>query len=224
MKRIEGRRLEPLDETGLTALRGRFAHCLVDVGTGDGRFVYRTAVERPDTLCIGLDPVAEALRKVSAKAARKPAKGGVDNALFLIGAAEDLPGPLAGLATEITVNYPWGSLLRGVTEPEATMLRNLGALADPQLPEGARFCFLINSSVFDDGDYRDRLALPPLDAKRAHQDLVPAYAAAGWTLEEVEELAGDAPHHTSWGRRLVRGSGRRTLLLAGRVRPETIKR
>ena len=215
MKVVRGRRITPLDAAVLRDLRQRFAHCLVDVGTGDGRFVYRTAVERPDTLCIGLDPVAEALRKTSDKAARKPARGGLDNALFLIAAAEDLPGPLAGVADEIIVNYPWGSLLRGITEPQASMLETLAGLARPQ---GAAFLFLINASVFADDDYRDRLSLPPLDADWARRELIPAYAAAGWVLQEVEELAGDAPHHTSWGRRLVRGSGRRTLLLAGRIR------
>ncbi len=217
MKIVQGRSIEPLEPAALQELRQRFAHCLVDVGTGDGRFVYRTAVERPDTLCVGLDPVAEALRKVSAKAGRKPARGGLDNALFLLAAAEDLPGPLAGVADEILVNYPWGSLQRGVVEPEPNLLEKLGGLAGP---DGARFFFLINASVFQNEDYRDRLALPALDAERAHRELVPAYRQAGFHLERVEELAGDAPHHTSWGRRLVRGSGRHTLLLAGSVTPK----
>jgi len=217
MKIVQGRSIEPLESEAFQALRQRFAHCLVDVGTGDGRFVYRTAVERPDTLCIGLDPVAEALRKVSAKAGRKPARGGLDNALFLIATAEDLPGPLVGAADEIIVNYPWGSLQRGVVEPERELLEKLGGLAGS---EGARFLFLINASVFENEDYRDRLALPALDGERAHRELVPAYRQAGFDLERVEELAGDAPHHTSWGRRLVRGSGRHTLLLAGSVTPK----
>jgi 16S rRNA (adenine(1408)-N(1))-methyltransferase len=220
MKVVQGRRITPLDADAFRALRQRFAHCLVDVGTGDGRFVYRTAVERPDTLCVGLDPVADALRKISAKAGRKPAKGGVENALFLVGAAEDLPGPLAGAADEITVNYPWGSLQRGIVAPEPRLLEKLAALADSATAEvNPRFTFLINSSVFSNEDYRDRLALPELDAERARGELVPRYREAGLVLETIEELAGDAPHHTSWGRRLVRGSGRHTLLLAGSVTP-----
>ena len=217
MKALQGRRITPLEPAAFQQLRERFGHCLVDVGTGDGRFVYRTAVERPDTLCIGLDPVAEALRKVSDKAGRKPARGGLDNALFVSAAAEDLPGPLAGAADEIIINYPWGSLQRGVVEPQASLLENLAGLAGPA---GARFLFLINASVFRNEEYRDRLALPALDADRAHRELVPAYLEADFRLDRVEELAGDAPHHTSWGRRLVRGSGRHTLLLAGSVKPK----
>ena len=48
----------------------------------------------------------------AAQARRKPARGGAPNALFIVAAAEALPEPLTGIADEITINYPWGSLLR----------------------------------------------------------------------------------------------------------------
>ena len=86
---------------------------LADLGTGDGRFVLATAAANPTRLVIGIDPVADALVGASRRAAAAPRKGGLPNALFVAGAAESLPRGLHGLAERVTVNLPWGSLLRG---------------------------------------------------------------------------------------------------------------
>jgi 16S rRNA (adenine(1408)-N(1))-methyltransferase len=58
------------------------------MGTGDGRYVLRTAAERPDTLVIGLDANAAAMAAASRRAARR---GAVPNALFAVVAAEHPP-------------------------------------------------------------------------------------------------------------------------------------
>jgi 16S rRNA (adenine(1408)-N(1))-methyltransferase len=39
----------------LEALRGEYLECAVDVGTGDARYAYHLASERPDWLVLGLD-------------------------------------------------------------------------------------------------------------------------------------------------------------------------
>lgn len=213
MRILDGKNERPLDEDELREARADYAHCLVDVGTGDGRFVLRHAREHPATLAIGVDAVADAMKKEATRARRKPAKGGAPNARFVVAAAEDLPGPLAGLADLLTVNYPWGSLQRTLVEPVPALLERLLAVAAP----GARLVVLLNASVFEQDEYRERLALPPLDAERARRELAPAYARLGVELDRIEELAGDAPHRTSWGQRLTRGSARSTLLLAGTV-------
>lgn len=212
MRILDGKQEQDLDAEALWEERRGYDHCLVDVGTGDGRFVLRHAKEHPDTFCLGIDAVADAMRKEAVRARRKPTRGGAANARFLVAAAEDLPGPLPGIADLLTVNFPWGSLQRILVEPVEPQLRRLAALAVP----GARVVILLNASVFDDYDYRDRLALPPLDAERARRELVPVYARAGIAIEEVTELAGEIPHRTSWGQRLVRGSSRSMLMLAGR--------
>lgn len=213
MRIVEGKTLAPAAADDLARLRAGYDHCLVDVGTGDGLFPYRWAREHPEDLAVGVDAVGDALVKLATKARRKPAKGGAPNLLLAVAAAETLPGPLAGWADEVTVNYPWGSLLRDLVAPEPALLRRLAALCRP----GARFTALLNSSVFNDSDYRDRLALPPLTEERARKELVPAYAASGIRLDLVRGLAGEPSHRTTWGQRLVRGSGRNTLHLAGSV-------
>ena len=60
----------------------------VDLGTGDGRYVLKTAAAQPETLVIGLDASAGAMAVASRRATRREA---VPNALFAVVAAEHPP-------------------------------------------------------------------------------------------------------------------------------------
>jgi 16S rRNA (adenine(1408)-N(1))-methyltransferase len=187
-------------------MSGRVA---IDLGTGDGRFVLRRARADPGTEWIGIDPLAESFADSARRAARKPERGGAPNARFVVGTVESLPAELAGSAELVTVNYPWGSLLRAVAGPDVAVLRSVAGLLRP----GGRLVALLNLSAADDPAYAERLELPPLDDDHLGERLVPGWRDAG--LERVAwwRLApGEEPEHrTSWGQRLVRGSGRETL-------------
>ena len=50
---------------------------IIDIGTGDGRFVYQSARRNPNKFHIGIDPNTRPLTKISEKIHRKPAKGGL---------------------------------------------------------------------------------------------------------------------------------------------------
>ena len=86
---------------------------MIDLGTGDGRFVLAAAAADPDTLVIGIDASAGAMAEASRRAARPARRGGLPNALFVVAAAEALPPELDGVADVVTIQLPWGSLLRG---------------------------------------------------------------------------------------------------------------
>src|SRR5688500_12383577 len=73
----------------------------IDVGAGDGRWAYEQARRDPTTFHIALDPDADALAQYAFRAARKPARGGVANACFVVASAESPPPELAGLATAL---------------------------------------------------------------------------------------------------------------------------
>jgi hypothetical protein len=49
---------------------------IIDIGTGDGRFVYRSVRRNPNKFYIGIDPNVRPLEKISEKIHRKPNKGG----------------------------------------------------------------------------------------------------------------------------------------------------
>ena len=87
----------------------------------------RRARAHPDELVIGIDADASAMAESSRRAASNPRKGGVANAVFLAGAADDLPGPLCDRADRVTIALPWGSLLRGVLTGDHNLLSGLGA-------------------------------------------------------------------------------------------------
>jgi 16S rRNA (adenine(1408)-N(1))-methyltransferase len=103
----------------------------VDLGTGDGRFVLATAAANPTRLVIGIDPVADALAEASRRAAAPARKGGLPNALFVAAAAESLPRDLHGVAERVTLNLPWGSLLRGALALDERAAAGIACLVAP---------------------------------------------------------------------------------------------
>lgn len=185
----------------------------VDLGTGDGLYVLHEAREHPTHLVIGLDAAGDNLRKTAAKSRRKAAKGGAPNALFVVSAVEALPDCLKGTAHRITVNYPWGSLLRAVTLPDPVILAGMKQLGKA----GTRVDMLINTHIFNDPDYLERLEMPSLDETYLHEVLLPAYSEAGFAFEEHRFFHGPSPHRTTWGQRLIKGSNRGTLALHGHL-------
>ena len=208
-----GKESFPLADDEFDALVGEYDDVVADLGTGDGRFVLRTARERPRSLVIGIDPVQEAMADVARRSSAKPSRGGVPNALFLVASAEALPAVLRGRVSLLTVNYPWGSLLRTLVEPDPGGLRAVVDLLRP----GGRLVALLNASVTDDRDYGERLGLPLLEDDHIDERLVPGWQQSGlegvtWHRLEPDE---EPEHHTSWGRRLVRGSNRRTIVVEG---------
>ena len=170
----------------------------IDIGTGDGRQVYRVAREDPTGLFIGVDANAEALQQVSYRASRKPARGGVANAVFVHASLDDLPGALARLADRVTVFYPWGSLLRALVDPDERALAALAGLGRA----GASFEARINRSAADP----DALEL---------ERLMCAYRRAGI---HVAPEAVSPDDRSTWAARL-RPHDRRVVRLSGRILP-----
>ena len=209
MRVQRGRETVTVPGDDLRAAVAAHARTLVDLGTGDGRFALRAAREDPGRLVVGVDPVAEAMRESSWRASRKPARGGAPNAWFVVGSLEALPAALHGVADEVTVNFPWGSLLEAVSVPRPEGLATLGAVLKP----GGELSVVLNRSAQLDPAYAGRIGVPVLDDAHVRETLLPGYAAAGFEALEERSPAG----RTSWGRRLVEGSGRNVLALRFRA-------
>jgi len=207
-------RLQKLSGEALRERASCASRVLVDLGTGDALFPYRQARADPSALCIGVDPAADNMRKTSARIGRKPARGGVENLLLVVARAEALPEALRGLATRLTVLFPWSGLLRALVQPDPAVLATMRSLL---LPTG-RLDSLINLQVFEDAAYRARQDLPELDLAYVQQVLQPRYSRAGLPIETCQELGpGPLPMRTSWGQHLALGSKRRTLQLVARA-------
>jgi len=104
---------------------------IVDLGTGDGRAVLARATLDPRAFVIGIDANAAGMVESSRRAARRRGDRRADNAIFLVEAAEALPGLLAGTASLGTITMPWGSLLRGVLGLDLVALRGVTSIVAP---------------------------------------------------------------------------------------------
>jgi len=207
--RVLGRKLSPFGESDLRAWSEVSESILIDVGTGQGKFILDAAREDPVRFCIGIDAVAENMAPAARTAGASSRKGGLPNALFVRAAAERLPGPFEELADALTVQYPWGSLMRIVSAPVVEHLRGLRALCKP----GAAVSILLNHSVFEDRAYLERLGMGDIADPADNPQLPIDYARAGFGITQRDLIQGDPPIRSAWGRHLVRGSARATLMI-----------
>lgn len=184
---------------------------VVDIGTGDGRFVYQCARSQPTKFFIGIDANAKALEKISEKIYRKPAKGGLPNILFVQAAVENLPPELDGVADEIHIHFPWGSLLRAVLSADAEVLGNLRRICAP----GCLLEIITGLDPLRDRAEIERLELPALSEEYLETILVHKYRAAGFDVLEKGTLspAEWAQLRTSWARRLQGNTMREVVYL-----------
>ena len=170
------------------------------------------ARKRPTTLFVGIDPVHSAMIDASRRAAAKPSRGGRPNAMFVQSGLEILPGEFDGIADEITVNYPWGSLLRAVALPEARPLSRLARLAK----SGGQIEIQINVHPFHDPAYAARVRLSDALLILDREAFVDAYARAGLIVTDIVDVSAN-PRATRWGNQLAFGS--RQILCVRSVRP-----
>lgn len=185
----------------------------MDIGTGDGRFVYRSAKENPNKFFIGIDANTKPLEKISIKATRKPSKGGLPNVLFVQAAIENLPEELNAAADEIHIHFPWGSLLRAVALGDENVLASLRRISAPE-------CLLeIVIGIDNERDKTEieRLELPKLSEEYLQKILIPKYETAGFEILEKGVLSSDewSRIETSWARKLQNNDNRKiTYLIA----------
>jgi len=131
----------------------------------------------------------------SLRAARPERRRGLANALFIVAAAEAPPAELCGLADELTILFPWGSLLRGALAVDAQAAAGIAALLRP----GGRLTTFI--SITD----RDVAAAgtPPL--RQADADVIAdRWSAYGLHLVGYAPATGEEVQASgsSWARRL----------------------
>jgi 16S rRNA (adenine(1408)-N(1))-methyltransferase len=196
MECMSGKRSLQVDATTLSGQIDGYAERLIDIGTGDGRFVLASAQARPRVFALGIDACRQNLRVASRCAP--------ENALFVIANALALPGELDGVATQITINFPWGSLLKGLVAGEATLLRGLAALCRP----GARMDVRLNGGALAAAGWT-------LDKGAAHIRRV--LCSSGFALDAPVALGPGKLRQipTTWAKRLAFGRDPRAMALHG---------
>lgn len=121
METIRGKLSLDLDLDGLNERLTNYKRVILDLGTGDGRYVRCLADKHPDWFIIGVDSCRENLRKNS--------RIRVPNILFVIASAQNLPCELNGLVSHVTINFPWGSLLESLLAADAALISGLSSVS-----------------------------------------------------------------------------------------------
>lgn len=196
METIRGRRSLTLDLNGLKNRLTNHNRVVLDLGTGDGRYARTLAGEHPDWFVIGLDACRENLREHS-QAKRQ-------NLLFIIASAQKLPKELNGLASHISINFPWGSLLESLLVGDALLLRGLERVSGSSASLDVR---LNGGALAEAGTTLEA------GAHTIHSNLL----RAGWQVKMPALLDGIALRDfpSTWAKRLAFGRDPRALVLNG---------
>src|SRR5262249_32129632 len=120
-----------------------------------------------------------------------------------------------GVANEVHVHFPWGSLLKAVATGDVTLLENVRRIcADEALLE-----VVIGIDPVRDKSELERLGVQPLTLEVVDTVLVPNYAAAGFEIiERGIIVASEWPElETSWAKRLQGNEQRPITYLIARV-------
>ena len=187
----------------------------VDIGTGDGKRLYRVAKAAPETLFIGIDPVRENMLDTAKKIGKKPEKGGLRNLLLVIGAVETLPAELDGLADEVTVYFPWGSLLECVVKPVPGSMEQIRRIAK----DGAAFTFITTYQTSYEAGEIEKRQLPELSLTYFETEHADRLQELRFFTEEVTELTADDVKAlgTQWAKRLGTGRARQYFKVSGHI-------
>ena len=202
MERICSKRCQEITTDELDELITRIAELpdvLIDLGTGDGRFVLHTARAHPARYVIGIDACRDNLYEASRRA--------LANALFLIANICSLPEELAGLASAITINFPWGTLLAGLLDEDEPLLTSLARLARP----GATLEIRLNGGALAEAGY---------SLEAGGEQVRRLARRAGFHVAAPQPLAASdlRAYPTTWAKRLAFGRDPHALYLAGRYR------
>jgi 16S rRNA (adenine(1408)-N(1))-methyltransferase len=202
---IRGKTSAEVDMDRLACGVASYGEVLIDIGTGDGRYVLHVARSCPNWFVIGVDACRENLRKASRKAP--------PNALYVIANALALPEKeLDTTASKITINFPWGTLLTGLLDGESMLLEGLLAIARP----GAELEIRLNAEALREAGYT----------------LKSGGARVGQALDDGGfEVVGDLQWlddrelrrcQTTWAKRLAYGRDPRAVCLRTMLRSNTI--
>ena len=179
---------------------------IVDIGTGDGEFVYDLAKQYPDRFIIGIDPHHEGLERISSRISKKPTKGGIENALFVLGSIEDLPDELEGTANQVFINFPWGRLLKAILLAEDATWAAIKRLC----VKGAFIDVLLSYQEESEGAEFNKLDMPAIDASYLTNVTAPMLERKGFRLVVIKsvEPGNLKDYPSSWVKKLSYGRDR----------------
>ena len=204
MKWVKGNKTIDISVEELRELAAKYNKIHVDLGTGDGRFVYESALRDQSTLFVGVDPVEKQLREYSVKSVRKK----LNNAVFLVSSLENLPITMTEIADKVSIILPWGSLLGQIVNPSQEAVNKLSALLKPS----GELEIILGYSPDLEPSESDRLELPDLSQEYVENVIVRAFEtpSAGMKKDMLEIFPKEklTDIGSNWAKKLAFGKPR----------------
>jgi len=195
METIRGRTPYHLDLTELHARLANYNRVILDLGTGDGRYVHHLADSFPHHFIIGVDSCRENLREHS--------RAKLANMLFVIANAQSLPSELNRLVSHITINFPWGSLLESLLNGDQKLLCGLESITRST---ASIDIYLNGGALAEAGTTLEH------GAKQIHTYLL----QAGWQIKTpvIMDTCSLRKFPTTWAKRLAFGRDPRAMIIS----------
>lgn len=203
METIQGRRSLELDLKGFNERRAGCHRIIIDIGTGDGRYVHTLAENNPRWFVIGLDSCRENLRKYSNRKLR--------NMLFIIASAQEIPVDLTGLVSHVTINFPWGSLLKSLLSGDSKLFCGIESIS----ASVASFDIRLNSGALAEAGW---------ELARGAAQIYNTILGSGWVAEPPAMMDAGALRDfpSSWAKRLAFGRDPHAIELKGWLSPKSL--
>jgi hypothetical protein len=206
METIRGKTSLDLDLTELNERLANYNRVMLDLGTGDGRYVHSLAKRYPKRFIIGVDSCRENLREYS--------RTKLPNALFVIANAQGLPRELHGLVSHISMNFPWGSLLEGLLTHDSKLMCGLEAVSSSTTSMDLH----LNGGALQEAGW---------SLEGGSQQIRNNLLQAGWRVEAPTKMSINSlrAFPSTWARRIAVGRDPQALSISGwMIRSERIMR
>ncbi len=196
METIRGKLSLDLDLNRLKDRAKNYQRVVLDLGTGDGRFVRYLADKNPDWFVIGVDSCRENLR-ISSRIE-------LPNVLFVIANAHNLPYELNGLISCVTINFPWGSLLESLLAGDNALMNGLASVSKPN----AQLAINLNGGA---------LTEVGTNLEDGAETIRNSMNRFGWNIKKLSTMDHNILRSfpTTWAKRLAYGRDPRAIALNG---------
>lgn len=202
MKIIRGNKLIEISKDSLLEMLKPYPEVTIDIGTGDGRFIYKNAISTPNAFFIGVDPSQTQLAIYSKRSARERSV----NALYVLGSIEIFPEELYRLADHVKIILPWGSLLQALVSPRIEEISKLYKL----LKDIGDLEMVFGYSQEAEPSEVERLQLNKLDLDYLRETVVPMFIEVGFTSATLSNLEKSELNNfeSTWSKKLRFGQDR----------------
>ncbi len=198
METIRGKASLDLDLIGLQERLTNYNRISLDLGTGDGCYVYSLAERNPNRFVIGIDSCRENLREHS--------RVKLPNMLFVIANAQNLPRELNGLISHVTINFPWGSLLESLFIGDPGLISGLESISNSHASIGIR----LNGGALNEIGWSLEAG-----ANQIYDNLL----RSGWHIDTPQAMNANALRSfpSTWAKRLAFGRDPRAMEISGHL-------